>query len=326
MDTRSKIGRRWIRDVSLSMEDRTGHILISPAKDEAARALCRRLLEDDSLKSFSAIVFSSDQELTDIPADLWKRTGRQVFTFDLTKEDSISVNPLWEGDSEMIDRIVLALSGRGEEISLEDQQLFGGFIRSACSTTTVGLSLPNLYRLLERGPQFFQNGGMRSRKDMLSATEASRLYRILTERLSPFEDERIAAAFSRPEVFVPIYYHQPSLLLVKTSQTYPQLIGLVFYWILHQILIHPRVGHSGLFLYLDGLPLPPLRDLMQLTRKRVGIHYLADQTHEPNEAIFRGIILVKETKADLILDGRLTSGIRLSFLNHEKDRRGHGLG
>lgn len=310
MEMRFRIGRKGFCGVSLSLEERLNHLIIAPASDQSARAILTRLLEHDASQLCSAIVFSSDVQMASRGAALWRRSGRQVIRVDPLASDAYSVNPLFEEGPEIIPRIVSALAGR-EHGHSEEARFLADFLRAIRGKYPGTASLPLAYRLLREDSHFLRRSGVLDFAHSLHPEHIERLLLITAVWLSIFAQEQIASSFLRSEVFVPIYYHEPTFLWVRQDPGFPQLSDLVFQLILHQILSYPRTGPLPFSVYLEGLPLPDLKELRGLTAKRVAMHYLASEIDASDIDRVGRILKVGGSKAELISPGRSISAIRL---------------
>lgn len=239
----------------------------------------------------SSIVFVTDGKMIDLLIGMEHQKARTVLLFDPGHPESVKVNPLFMADSATLDWIA-SFFYESPSISLSDDRgLFRDLLDIAINAPTQEATLPGIYAQAALGPEelkrLFSLRGrpehvrFLSRFDRRSFPAQKEALDRIRRPLSFLKDSRIASAFSRAELYLPILFVEPILLVITVSHAYPgadTICNFLFHWTLRQILARTsRPEDRPLYLYLRDLVPPESHVLNALGQKRVGLFSLSDR-------------------------------------------------
>ncbi len=310
------IGKRNLLGQYLSLEERLGHILITPSRAEVTRQFWLHLVGKEMEQPCSSIIFTHNP---DTAKKIGALTGNRkvLLRLDPDHPDSLSLNPLFHSDLSTPKWLADFFFGSEGESGKHHsaRQILEGLFEIASNDPCKDRSLPDLYRQVGLGLNclkewlYFQEGllhlALLDRMNQVSPNDQAEILREIYSQLSFFQNFRTEAVFSRPTIYAPIYYHQPSVLIVYLSPELPEsrrLLRLAFLSIAHQILSFPP-GACPLPLYFHMDEVDPLPEdiLMGLGKRHAGLTYLSKHS-EAYEGC--GIeIRVAEGMSELIREG-----------------------
>lgn len=252
----------------------------------------------------SSVVFATDADMIEHLVGLKHQKAGTVLIFDPGNTKSVRVNPLFGADPETLDWIASFFYGSLPASLSNDQGLFRDLLDIAVAGPVQEATLPGIYAQSKLGPEglkrLFSLRGrpehlrFLTRFNRLSFSAQKEALDRICRHLSFLRDAQIALAFSRPELYLPLLFSEPTLLAITVSPAYSdadKILSFLFHWTLHQILMRPsKPDDLPLFIYLEGLAPPEGRFLNALGEKRVGLLSLSDQGKSacpiPPEGVF----------------------------------------
>lgn len=239
----------------------------------------------------SSIVFATNAQMLERLIEMEHQKARTLLLFDPGHPESVKVNPLFMADSETLDWIASFFYGSEPAALSDDRGLFRDLLDIAINAPTREATLPGIDAQAALGPEELKRlFSLRGRPE-----HARFLHRFnrrsfpaqkealgqIRRHLSFLKDSRIAPAFSRAELYLPILFTEPILLVIAVSHAYPEadtIRNFLFHWTLRKILARlSRPEDRPLCIYLRDL-IPPESDVLNaLGQKRVGLLTLSDR-------------------------------------------------
>lgn len=213
----------------------------------------------------SSIVFATDARMLEPLIALERQKSTTALLFDPGHPESIGVNPLFMAGSETLDWIVSFFYGSAS--LSDDRALFRDLLDIAISGPIQEATLPGVYAQAALGPEELKRlFSWRGRPEhlrflhhfcRLSFPAQKKALDRIRRHLFFLEDPRIASAFSRAQLYPPILFTEPILLVIAVSRAYPDadnILAFLFQWMLHRIRIRTgRPDDLPLFIYLEGI-------------------------------------------------------------------------
>ncbi|TAJ99894.1 MAG: hypothetical protein EPO39_16270 [Candidatus Manganitrophaceae bacterium] len=239
----------------------------------------------------SSIVFARNAEGLELPTGLENRKAKTVLLFDPGHPESVKANPLFMADSETLDWIASFFYGSEPAALNDDRALFRDLLDIAVTGPIQEATLPGIDAQAALGPEelkrLFSLRGrpehirFLNRFNQLSFHSQKEALDRIRRHLSFLENARIAPAFSRAELYPPILFTEPILLVIAVSHACPEadkILAFLFQWMCHQILMRPsRPDDLRLLIYLEGVVSPESHVLKALGKKRVGVFSLSNR-------------------------------------------------
>lgn len=239
----------------------------------------------------SSIVFVRDARMLEPLIALEHQKSRTALLFDPGHPESVKVNPLFMADSTTLDWIT-SFFYESQLASLnDDRDLFRDLLDIAINAPTQEATLAGIYAQAGLGPEELkrlfslrgrsEHARFLNRFDQLSFPAQNGVLDRICRHLSFLQDAQISSAFSRAELYQPILFTEPILLVIAVPRAFPEadkILDFLFQWMLHQILIRPgRPDDLPLCIFLEGVSSPESHVLKALRERCVGVFSLSNR-------------------------------------------------